>query len=170
VPAKLDTTHKSHAWQVKAGWVEGRRSEIATFLPVEVLERPANSAHLAPRNARASSQFSDLVWAHGLAVVARSWLLALLRMASGLGGERPSRSTKVEDVKRRRLVEVVGNLESLGKNGRLRWHKDMERKRPFASKFFSNSHRLFRPSQSALAQVLTIIAQEQRPASGGRPA
>jgi hypothetical protein len=72
-------------------------------------------------------------------------------MARGLGGERPSQSAKVVDVKRRRLVEVLGNHERLGKNGRLRWHNSMEGKRPFASKFLGNIHRPIRPSQSATA-------------------
>ena len=43
-------------------------------------------------------------------------------MASGLGGERPFQSAKVVDGERRRLVEVLGNHERLGKNGRLFWH------------------------------------------------
>jgi hypothetical protein len=72
-------------------------------------------------------------------------------MASGLGGERPSCSTKVVDGKRRRLVEVVGNHERLGKNGRRHWHKDMEGKRPFASKPSANIHHPTRPSQAASA-------------------
>jgi hypothetical protein len=46
----------------------------------------------------------------------------------------------------------------------------MEGKRPFSVKMFSNSQRLCRQSQSASAQVLTIFAQAQRPASGGQPA
>lgn len=72
-------------------------------------------------------------------------------MASGLGGERPFRSTKVEYTKRRRLVEVVGNHERLGKNGRRRWYKDVEGERPFASELFGNSRRPTRPSQAASA-------------------
>lgn len=52
-------------------WLRWRRAEIATFLLVKALERPANSAHLAPRNARASSQHSDLVLAQVLEVAAR---------------------------------------------------------------------------------------------------
>ena len=72
-------------------------------------------------------------------------------MASGLGGERPSRSAKVVDGERRRPVEVVGNHERLGKNGRWRWHKDVEGERPFACKLPGNSHRPTRQSQAALA-------------------
>jgi hypothetical protein len=71
VSAKLNTTGKSRAWQVKPGWFEGRRSEIAPCLPVKALERPANSSHLAPRNTGPSSQHSELVLAQVLAVVAR---------------------------------------------------------------------------------------------------
>ena len=99
-----------------------------------------------------------------------SWSLRLLEIASGLGWKRPFPSAKVVDVKRWRLVEVLGNHERLGKNGRLLWHNTMEGERPFASKLFSNSHRLFRPSQSALAQVLTNFTLAERPASGGLPA
>jgi hypothetical protein len=53
-------------------WLRWRRAEIATFLPVKALERPANSAHLAPWNTSASSQHSDLVLAQVLEVVARA--------------------------------------------------------------------------------------------------
>ena len=62
-------------------------------------------------------------------------------MASGLGGERPFPSAKVVDVKRRRLAEVFGNHEMVGKNGRLCWHSVMEGERPFASKLSGNIHR-----------------------------
>jgi hypothetical protein len=48
-------------------------------------------------------------------------------MASGLSGERPFRSAKVVDGERRRLVEIVGNHEMLGKNGRLHGDKDYRR-------------------------------------------
>lgn len=48
-------------------------------------------------------------------------------MASGLGGERPSRSAKIVDGERRRLVEVVRNHERLGKKSWLCWHDDSER-------------------------------------------
>ncbi|MFO7679396.1 MAG: hypothetical protein R6X34_05045 [Chloroflexota bacterium] len=33
---------------------------------------------------------------------------------------------KALEGERRRLVEVVGNHEMLGKNGRLRWHNNMK--------------------------------------------
>ena len=79
------------------------------------------------------------------------WSLSFLEMASGLGGERPSPSAKVVDVKLCRLVEVLGNHERLGKNSRRRWHKDVEGERPFASKLLGNINRPFRPSQSASA-------------------
>jgi hypothetical protein len=72
-------------------------------------------------------------------------------MASGLGSERPSQSAKVVDVKRCRLVEVVGNYEMLGKNDRLFWHNTMEGERPFASKLSANNNRPTRPSQPASA-------------------
>jgi hypothetical protein len=72
-------------------------------------------------------------------------------MASGLGGERPFRSAKVVDGERRRLVEVVGNHETLGKNGRWRWHNTMEGKRPFASKHSGNIQRPTQPSQPTSA-------------------
>ena len=68
-------------------------------------------------------------------------------MAGGLGWKRPSCSAKVVDVKRRRLVEVVGNLERLGKNGRLFWHKNVEGERPVAVKILGNNQRHFQPSQ-----------------------
>ena len=71
-----------------------------------------------------------------------SWSLSFLEMASGLGGERPLPSAKVMDVKRCRLVEVLVNLEMLGKNGRLGWYKDVEGERPFASKLPGNIRRL----------------------------
>ena len=45
-------------------------------------------------------------------------------MASGLDGERPSPSAKVVDGKRRRLVEVLGNHERLGKKSWFCWHDD----------------------------------------------
>jgi len=54
-------------------------------------------------------------------------------------------------VKRWRLVEVVGNHEKLGKNGRRRWHEDVEGKRPFVVKIPGNSQRHFQPSQAASA-------------------
>ena len=72
-------------------------------------------------------------------------------MASGLGGERPFCSAKVVNVKRCRLVEVVGNHKRLGKNGRFRWHNNVEGKRPFASNLSGNSHRPIRSSQAASA-------------------
>jgi len=55
------------------------------------------------------------------------WLLRFLEMASDLGRERPSPSAKVVDGKRRRLVEVLGNHERLGKNGRRCGDKDYGR-------------------------------------------
>ena len=67
------------------------------------------------------------------------------------GGERPSQSAKVVDVKLCRQVEVVGNHEGLGKNGRLFWHKNVEGKRPFAHKHSGNIHRPTRPSQAVSA-------------------
>jgi hypothetical protein len=90
-------------------------------------------------------------------------------MASGLGGERPFPSAKVVDVKCCRLVEVLGNHERLGKNGRLRWHNIMEGKRPFASKLSGNSHRPTRPSQSASAQVLTNLLWQKGQHQAGSP-
>ncbi|MBK8986852.1 MAG: hypothetical protein IPM39_12390 [Chloroflexi bacterium] len=54
-------------------------------------------------------------------------------------------------MKRCRLVEVVGNHEMLGKNGRRQWHKNMEVKRPFASKLSGSSHRPTRSNQAASA-------------------
>ncbi len=72
-------------------------------------------------------------------------------MAGGLGGKQPFCSAKVVDVKRCRQVEVLENHETLGKNGHLCWHKDMEGKRPFASKLSVNSKRHFQPSQAASA-------------------
>ena len=79
------------------------------------------------------------------------WSLSFLEMASGLGGEWPFCSTKVVDGERHRLVEVLGNYERLGGNGRLFWHNIMEGKRPFSSKLLANSYRPFRPSQAASA-------------------
>ncbi len=70
-------------------------------------------------------------------------------MASGLGGERPSCSTGIANSKRRRVVEVVGKHERLGKNGRRRWYRDMEGKRPFVSQLPGNINRPNRPSQVA---------------------
>jgi hypothetical protein len=90
-------------------------------------------------------------------------------MASGLGGERPSRSAKVEDVKRRKLVEVLRKCEGLGKNGRRRWYKDVDGKRPFASKLSANSNRPARPSQSASAQVLTNLLWQKSQRQAGSP-
>jgi hypothetical protein len=55
------------------------------------------------------------------------------------------------DMKRYRLVEVVGNHKRLGKNGRRRGDKDMEGQRPFASKFSANSKLPTQPSQAASA-------------------
>ena len=55
------------------------------------------------------------------------WSLSFLEMASGLGGERPFPSAKVVDMKRRRLAEVFGNHEMVGKNGRLHGDKDYGR-------------------------------------------
>ena len=52
-------------------------------------------------------------------------------MAGGLGGERPSPSAKVVDVKRCRLFEVLVIFKRLGKNGRLDWYKDVEGERPY---------------------------------------
>ena len=46
----------------------------------------------------------------------------------------------------------------------------LDGKRPFTFIMFDNSQRCCRPGQSASAQVLTIFAQDQRPASGGLPA
>ena len=87
-----------------------------------------------------------------------------------LGGERPSRSAKVVDVKCWRMVEVLGNHKRLGKNGRRRWHNTMEGERPFASKLSVNSHHPIRPSQSASAQVLTnLLWQEGQRQAGGPP-
>ena len=98
------------------------------------------------------------------------WLVELSRMASGFGWKRPFPSAKVVDVKRCPLVEVVGNLERLGKNGRLRWHNTMEGERPFASKLPGNNQRHFQPSQAASAQVLTnLLWQEGQRQAGGPP-
>ena len=91
-------------------------------------------------------------------------------MARGLGGERPSPSAKVVDVKRWRLVEVLGNHERLGKNGHLFWHNTMEGKRPFAVKIPGNNQRHFQPSQAASAQVLTnLLWQKGQCQAGGPP-
>ena len=73
--------------------------------------------------------------------------MGMLEMANSLGGEQPSQSTKVVGVKCRRLVEVVGNHEELGKNGRVCWHNIMEGERPFASILSGNSNRPTRPGQ-----------------------
>jgi hypothetical protein len=70
-------------------------------------------------------------------------------MASDLDGERPFHSAKVVDMIRRRLVEVLVKCERLGKNGRLRWHNNVEGERPFASNLRGNIHRPTRSSQSA---------------------
>ena len=105
----------------------------------------------------------------GFGSCAVGWSLSFLEMASGLGGERPFPSAKVVDVKRCPLVEVVGNLERLGKNGRLRWHNTMEGERPFASKLPGNNQRHFQPSQAVSAQVLTNLLWQEGPRQAGGP-
>jgi hypothetical protein len=50
----------------------------------------------------------------GLGSCVAGWSLRFLEIASGLGGERPSCSTKVVDVKHCRLVEVVGKCDDGG--------------------------------------------------------
>ena len=69
--SKLDTTRKSRAWSVESGGSTGRRAEIAIFLSVKALERPANSAHLAPGPASASPLPGALALAEALEVVAQ---------------------------------------------------------------------------------------------------
>jgi hypothetical protein len=67
-------------------------------------------------------------------------------------------------------AKVLGVASGLVEKGRLCSTRVMEGERPFSVKILGNSQRPKLSNQSASAQVLTIFAQAQRPASGGQPA
>ena len=91
-------------------------------------------------------------------------------MASGLGGERPSGSAKVVDVKRCRLVEVVGNGEMVGKNGRWREDKDYGRVTAVCQQTFGQQQAPFPAKSGSFGIGFNKFTLAKRPASGGQPA
>ena len=72
--------------------------------------------------------------------------------------------------KRSLVVAVFGECEKVCRERPIVIAKVVNGKRPFSIIMSDISQRRYRPSQSASAQVLTIFAQAQRPASGGQPA
>ena len=83
----------------------------------------------------------------GFGSFSAGWSLEFTGVVGDLVCERPFPSAKVVDGEHHRQVEFVGNLERLGKNGRLFWHKNVEGERPFAVKILGNNQRHFQPSQ-----------------------
>jgi hypothetical protein len=91
-------------------------------------------------------------------------------MASGLGGERPFSSAKVVAVKRRKLVEVVGNHERLGKNGRLCWHNSNGRGTAVCQQTFGQPPPPCPTKSVGFGVGFNKFTLVRRPASGGQPA
>jgi hypothetical protein len=91
-------------------------------------------------------------------------------MASGLSGERPFRSAKVVDGERRRLVEIVGNHEMLGKNGRLHGDKDYRRVTAVCQQTFSQQPPPYPSKSGGFGAGFKKFTLARRPASGGQPA
>jgi hypothetical protein len=91
-------------------------------------------------------------------------------MASGRGGERPFQSAKVVDGEHRRLVEVLGNHEMLGKKSCLCWHNSNGRETAVCQQTFGQ-HPAPYPAKSANFGVgFNKFTLAERPASGGQPA
>ena len=127
-------------------------------------------ARLAPCCASARSPRSDLVLAQVLEIVARAGLLRFWEMASGLDGERPSPSAKVVDGKRRRLVEVLGNHERLGKKSWLCWHDDSGRATAVCQQPFGRQPPPYPAKSDGFGAGFNKFTLAGRPASGGQPA
>ncbi len=91
-------------------------------------------------------------------------------MASDLGGERPFCSAKVVDGERRRLVEVVGNHERLGKKSCLCWHDNNGRETAVCLQPFRQQPPPYPTKSGGFGVGFNKLTLARRPASGGQPA
>jgi hypothetical protein len=106
----------------------------------------------------------------GLGSCSEGWSLRFWEMASGLGGERPFQVAKVVDGKRRRLVEVVGNHERLGKKSCLCWHNSNGRGTAVCPQTFGQQQSPYPAKSGGFGVGLNKFTLAERPASGGQPA